>query len=338
MKYLIAILVFVTSSCASSSVEEKGKFTAPYDGKKFQNIEPTQDKSFFTLLKWKFTSDRAEWPKWVETRPGKVEKNRTVKGEVHWMMINHASVLIQMDGVNILTDPIWSDRTSPVSWAGPKRVTNPGLNFEDLPPIDYVIISHNHYDHLDLPSLKMLKEKFDPLFVVGLKNKKLLESEGITKILEMDWWQEEKRGDITIKFVPAQHWSARSLSDKREALWGGFVIEGSKKVYFAGDTGFGKFFNMIKEKIGSPDLSFLPIGAYEPRWFMKPFHVNPDEAVQGHIQLGSKLSVGVHFGTFQLTDEGYDQPQKDLQVALSKYQVGNFVVPVFGKLEKLIPK
>jgi L-ascorbate metabolism protein UlaG (beta-lactamase superfamily) len=338
MKFTLTILFFLISSCASSSTEEKGKFVAPYDGEKFQNIEPTQDKSFFTLLKWKFTSIPSKWPEWVDTKPGNVLKQRTDNGEIHWMMINHASVLIQMDGVNILTDPIWSERTSPVSWAGPKRVTNPGLKFEDLPPIDYVLISHNHYDHLDLPTLVNLKEKHDSLFIVGLKNRKLLESEGIKKILEMDWWQTETKDAISIKFVPAQHWSARSLSDKREALWGGFVIEGSKKIYFAGDTGYGKFFKLIREKIGSPDISFIPIGAYEPRWFMKPFHVNPEEAVQGHLDLGSKLSVGVHFGTFQLTDEGYDQPAKDLQLALQKYQVGNFLVPTFGKLEIYDPK
>ena len=200
MKFIFLVLFLLLSSCASS--KEKDVFVAPYDGQKFQNIEPTQDKSLFTLIKWRFTRNPSKWPKWVETKPGKVLKKRTDKGEIHWMMINHASVLIQIDGVNILTDPIWSERTSPVSWAGPKRVTNPGIKFEDLPPIDLVVISHNHYDHLDLPTLKRLKEKHDPLFAVGLKSGKLLKGEGITKFVEMDWWQSEKIKDLSVQFVP----------------------------------------------------------------------------------------------------------------------------------------
>jgi L-ascorbate metabolism protein UlaG (beta-lactamase superfamily) len=335
MKFIFLVLFFLLSSCASS--KEKDVFVAPFDGQKFQNIEPTQDKSLFTLIKWRYIRNPGKWPKWVETRPGKVLKKRTDKGEIHWMMINHASVLIQIDGFNILTDPIWSERTSPVSWAGPKRVTNPGIKFEDLPPIDLVVISHNHYDHLDLPTLKRLKNKHDPLFAVGLKSGKLLKGQGITKFVEMDWWQSEKIKDLSVQFVPAQHWSARGLGDKREALWGGFVIQGSQKVYFAGDTGWGTFFKLIREKIGQPDLAFIPIGAYEPRWFMKQFHVNPEEAVRAHIDLGSRYSVGVHFGTFQLTDEGYDQPAKELKEALLKYKIENFVVPTFGKIEVFRP-
>jgi len=322
-------------SCASSS-NQKEIYNAPYDGEKFSNIEPTPGKSFWTVMKWRWTRKSGFWPKWVESTPGKIAKQRTDKGEVHWMMINHASVLIQIDGVNIITDPIWSKRPSPVSFAGPTRVRDAGIKFEDLPPIDYVLISHNHYDHLDLDTLVRLKKDHNPLFVVGLKNKKTLENEGITKILEMDWWQEEVTEKIKIKFVPAQHWSARGLTDRKKALWGGFVIEGSKKVYFAGDTGWGKFFKMIREKIGSPDLSFIPIGAYEPRWFMKYHHINPEEAVKAHVDLGSKLSVGVHFGTFEgLTDEAYNQPPKELKEAMTKYNVSNFVVPSFGKIVPL---
>src|SRR5690606_12455675 len=162
---------------------------------------------------------------------------------------------IQIDGLNIITDPIWSERTSPVSFAGPKRVRAPGMTFESLPPIDVVLISHNHYDHLDLPTLERLKDAFNPIFVVGLKNRELLESVGIKNIVELDWWQKQKIKNMDFTFVPAQHWSARGLFDKRKMLWGGFVIEGSKRIYFAGDTGYGKFFKTIKEKIGEPDLS-----------------------------------------------------------------------------------
>ena len=312
--------------------ETKG---APFDGVKFENLEPVPDKPLTALIKWKITESQTEWPKWVESATGNILKNKTENGEVHWNVINHATVLIQIDGINILTDPIWSERTSPVSFAGPKRVRNPGLKFEDLPPIDFVLISHNHYDHLDLPTLKRLKDKHDPTFIVGLKNRELLESDGVTKVLEMDWWQILELGELKFHFLPAQHWSARGMFDKREALWGGFMIEGSSRVYFAGDTGWGSFFELIREKIGAPDLSFIPIGAYAPRWFMKNFHINPDESVRAHKVLQSKQSIGIHFGTFQLTNEGIDDPIKELNKAKSKHSVDHFDVPVFGETQIL---
>lgn len=304
---------------------------APFDGERFQNLEPAPDKPLLDLLKWKFLGDKKLWPIWIESAPGNILKERTEKDETHWNVINHATVLIQMDGLNILTDPIWSERTSPLSFVGPKRVRKPGLKFESLPEIDIVLISHNHYDHLDIPTLLQLKEKFNPLFIVGLKNRELLESEGIQKIVEMDWWQQQQVGALKIHFVPAQHWSARGLFDKRKALWGGFVLEGSSKVYFAGDTGWGSFFQLIKDRIGSPDLAFLPIGSYAPRWFMKNYHINPHEAVKAHKVLGVRKSVGIHFGTFQLTDEGIDDPIDDLKLAKQQQAVEAFEVPVFGE-------
>lgn len=304
---------------------------APFDGERFDNLEPVADKPFTQLLKWKFTSEAKPWPKWIDSLPGSILKSRTSKGEIHWNVVNHATVLIQIDGVNILTDPVWSERVSPFSFAGPKRSRAPGLTFESLPPIDLVLISHNHYDHLDLDTLKRLKEAHDPIFLVGLKSAPLLESVGIAKIIELDWWQKTNLNNLGISFVPAKHWSARGLFDKRKMLWGGFVIEGSSKIYFAGDTGMGSFFKLIKEKIGSPDLAFIPIGAYEPRWFMKNFHLNPEEAVLAHIDLGATKSVGIHFGTFQLTDEGLNDPAEDLEKAKIKNQISEFVVPNFGE-------
>lgn len=304
---------------------------APFDGERFDNLEPVPDKPFTTVMKWRLTSEPIAWPEWVESIPGSVLKERTNSGEVHWNVINHASVLIQIDGINIITDPVWSDRTSPVSFAGPKRVRAPGLTFESLPPIDFVLISHNHYDHLDQPTLKRLKEAHDPTFIVGLKNKPLLEEVGITKIIEMDWWQKQSVNNLQITFVPAQHWSARGLFDKRKMLWGGFIIEGSKRVYFAGDTGWGSFFKLIREKVGEPDLAFIPIGAYAPRWFMKNFHINPEEAVNAHLDLGAKQSVGIHFGTFQLTDEGINDPIVELERIKVSKSIADFLVPKFGE-------
>lgn len=304
---------------------------APFDGERFENLEPVPDKPFFQLLKWKLSGSAIAWPDWIDSFPSSVLKARSNKNEIHWTFINHASVLLQIDGVNILTDPIWSDRASPVPFLGPKRVRAAGIAFENLPPIDVVMISHNHYDHLDLATLERLKNDFDPIFLVGLKNGALLESVGIKKIVEMDWWQKYQHADLNIIFVPAQHWSARGFFDKRKMLWGGFVIEGSQRVYFAGDTGWGSFFKLIREKIGVPDLAFIPIGAYEPRWFMKGFHINPMEAVKAHQILGAKQSAGIHFGTFQLTDEGVNDPIKDLEAAKVALKVSDFVVPNFGE-------
>jgi len=324
------LLLFFLLGCASEDF--KNPYNAPYDGKKFENIEPFAPKSFFNLLKWKFfKNDRKEWPEWVDLPLGNKPKERTLKGELIYTLINHATVLLQVDGVNILTDPIWSERTSPVSFMGPKRVHRPTIKFEDLPPIDVVVVSHNHYDHLDIPTLKKLSEKHSPKILVGLKNGELLESEGIKNFIEMDWYQKFEYKNVKITFMPNQHWSARGLFDKFETLWGGYVVESSKgEIYFAGDTGYGKFFKDIKKKFSNIILSFLPIGAYEPRWFMKAAHVNPVEAVQGHIDLGSRHSVGIHFGTFQLTDEGRNEPVDALYKALEGKNI-SFLVPEFGK-------
>ena len=315
-----------------SSTEFKNPYNAPFDGTKFENLEPFPPNSFLTLLKWKlFKNDRKEWPEWIDLPVGEKPKERTAKGEIIYTVVNHATVLLQVDGVNILTDPIWSERTSPVSFLGPKRVHRPTIKFEDLPPIDLVVISHNHYDHLDIPTLKRLSDRYSPKILVGLKNGELLKNEGIKNFIEMDWHQELEYKDLKITFMPNQHWSARGLFDKFETLWGGYIVESDKgQIYFAGDTGYGKFFKEIKKSFSNIILSFLPIGAYEPRWFMKPAHINPQEAVQGHEELGSRHSVGVHFGTFQLTDEGRDEPVEALKKALEGKDI-SFLIPEFGK-------
>lgn len=306
--------------------------TAPYDGEKFNNLEPFKDKSFSDLLRWRFKTVQEKWPERVETPTTKPSLERVYGDSIHYTLIGHATVLIQVNGINILTDPVYAQRSSPVSWAGPKRVRRPAINFDDLPIIDVVIISHNHYDHLDLETLKRLGKKFNPHFFVGLKNGKLLKAEGIERVVEMDWWQKSEYKDLKIHFVPAQHWSARGLFDRFETLWGGFFIEvNEKKIYFAGDTGYGKFFSLIKEKLGAPDLSFIPIGAYEPRWFMKDSHINPEDAVKAHHDLGSSVSVGMHFETFQLTNEAFDTPRKEFNEAWkASKKKGQFFAPEFG--------
>jgi len=324
---MFTVLLF---SCTS---QPHAKTNAPFDGVKFDNIEPFEDKSIFELLKWKIESisESTPWPDEIDSKQFKPSSQRSVKPII--TVINHASVLIQVDNINILTDPHYSLRASPVQFAGPKRFVKPGIAFDDLPSIDIVLISHNHYDHLDLDTLKRLNDRDAPQIVAGLKTKSFLEDNGINAAVDLDWWQSITTNNTKITFVPSQHWSARGIFDKREMLWGGFYIENAYKIYFAGDTGYGKFFKTIKEKLGAPDLSLIPIGAYEPRWFMKDAHLNPKDSLQAFKDLESKKMIGIHFGTFKLTDEGYNDPIETLKEEIKKLNMDplKVIIPTFGK-------
>jgi L-ascorbate metabolism protein UlaG (beta-lactamase superfamily) len=234
--------------------------------------------------------------------------------------INHATVLVQVAGLNILTDPVWSKRVSPVTFAGPKRVRDPGIPIEALPEIDLILVSHNHYDHLDTASLKKLRQQQEkePVIVSGLGNAKLLRKQGYTNALELDWGEHTQVGAATVHFVECQHRSGRGAFDQMKTLWGSFVAETPEgAIYFAGDTGYSPHFKAQGEQYGPFALSLLPIGAYEPRWFMKDIHLNPEEAVQAHLDLNSQQSLGIHFGVFQLTWEEIDSPIIDLEAALN---------------------
>jgi L-ascorbate metabolism protein UlaG (beta-lactamase superfamily) len=281
-----------------------------FDGERFWNLDrsKTIKKGFRDVLKWKLSPrPLGAWPTRIENKFIPELPRSLDAGQVAVTGINHATDLIQFQGLNLLTDPVFSERVSPVSWIGPRRVRPPGVAFDALPRIDVVLISHNHYDHMDLPTLVRLYRRDRPRFIVPLGNARILS--GIAGVVELDWWQDLSVDDATITLVPVQHWSGRSLFDRRRALWGGFHIRrGAATAFFAGDTGYGDHFAMIRERLGSPGLSILPIGAYEPRWFMKDQHINPDEAVRAHLDLGSRVSVGMHFGTFRLTDEGIDDP------------------------------
>lgn len=327
IKFLLLSFLFTTIALAKNY-----PLSDHYDGKVFFNPQNHTLKSFWEVLVWKWTADQAEWPESVPNTNYPLPKLQDQGGLLTF--INHASFLLQLPGISLITDPIFSDRASPVTFAGPKRVRPPGQTLEILPPIDVVLVSHNHYDHLDIESLVQLDKKYQPLFLVPLGNAELLLKAGIQNVKELDWWEEVKVKETRIVFTPSHHWSARTLFDKCETLWGSFFIEHlGKKVYFAGDTGAGPHFRDIKVRLGSPDISLLPIGAYEPRWFMKYHHVNPEEAVEAHLQLESALSFGMHFGTFQLTDESYDQPVKDLKEALEKMKVDSnrFRILDFGE-------
>jgi len=234
--------------------------------------------------------------------------------------VNHATFLIQAGGIAILTDPVWSDRASPFRRIGPKRVRRPGVAFEDLPTIDVILLSHNHYDHLDIATQTQLRQSFAPTLLAAVGDARVVGPIGFKDMRELDWWGEIQINDmLKVTFVPAQHFSARGLFDRQKSLWGGYMIEScGRRIYFAGDTGYSTHFSDIKARLGSPDIAMLGIGAYEPRWFMKPIHMNPAEAVCAHRDLDSRHSIGMHFGTFQLTAEAIDQPQADLRRALSE--------------------
>ena len=232
--------------------------------------------------------------------------------------VNHATVLIQTAGLNFLTDPIWSHRTSPVTWAGPVRARPPGIRFEDLPTIQVVLISHNHYDHMDRATIERLHQAHDPIFIVSLGNARLLRSWGIERVWEIDWWHYYAMGrGVRVVSVPAQHFSGRGLCDRNATLWTGFVITGQGgSVYFAGDTGHGPHFQQINQVYGKIRLAILPIGAFRPRWIMSRIHLSPAEAVRAHQVLRAHTSLAMHHGTFQLSDDGEDEPPRRLSRAI----------------------
>lgn len=301
---------------------------------KFSNLEPFADKSLWDVIKWQLTGEQVDWPQWKDYPQYSLDRARVTGDDLSFAVINHATILIQWRGMNIITDPIYAERASPFTWIGPKRVRAPGIAFDELPVIDVILISHNHYDHLDLETLSRLQRRDDPLILLGLNNGQLLTDSGIDNYQEMDWWDSIQLNSLNFHFVPAQHWSSRGIFDHRETLWGGFSITdpAGKHLYFAGDTGYGSFFTRIKHKYGPPDLAFIPIGAYEPRWFMQQQHLNPQDALMAHQDLHSRYSVGIHFETFQLTDEAFQQPRSTLteEWQAGKYQ-GRFLVPTFGK-------
>jgi L-ascorbate metabolism protein UlaG (beta-lactamase superfamily) len=240
--------------------------------------------------------------------------------------VGHASFLLQTGGLNILIDPVWSERVSPVSFAGPKRINAPGIAFEDLPPIDVVLVSHNHYDHMDVATLKRLAAAHGSRIVTPLGNDAILREGGVPgRIDAHDWGDRVELSDrVAVHLEQALHWSARGMLDRLHALWAAFVIEApGGTIYFAGDTGFGSgaHFEAVREKFGPPRLALLPIGAYEPRWFMKDQHMNPDEAVQAFLKSGAHQALAFHWGTFRLTDEGPERPTEALGAALKEHGV-----------------
>jgi len=307
-----------------------------FDGLRFFNPgQPQTDRSLRDLWRWRAERAAVPWPTQVAVTPivpeARVEQMRIT-------MVGHATLLIQVAGINILTDPVWSDRSSPVTFAGPRRVTAPGIALNDLPPIDVVLVSHNHYDHLDLASLRHIHDRHHPAMFMPLGNDAIVRSAiADARISVGDWGSSIPIGpSATATLTRANHWSNRGLRDRRMALWAGFLVRtGRGSVWFAGDTGYGDgtIFRDIRSRYGVPDVALIPIGAYEPRWFMAAQHVDPQAAVRVFQDIGARRALGIHWGTFRLTDEGRESPRQELSEALARAGVdaGHFIAAEPGQ-------
>jgi L-ascorbate metabolism protein UlaG (beta-lactamase superfamily) len=301
-----------------------GPVSDHFDGLRFFNPDhPDTDRSLRQMLQWKLGEKAADWPSAV---PGRQAVPDARVDGLRITMVGHATLLIQAAGLNLLTDPVWSDRSSPVSFAGPRRVTPPGIAFESLPPIDAVLLSHNHYDHLDIATLRHLHAAHDPLIVTPLGNDAIVRKAiPQARLLTGDWGDRlPLAGGAEVHIVPAYHWSARGMGDRRMALWGGFMLRTrAGLVYFAGDTGYGDgaIFRAMRQTYGAVDVALLPIGAYAPRWFMADQHTDPDDAVRILLDLDARHAVGIHWGSFQLTDEAREEPRDLLHRALRERSI-----------------
>lgn len=291
------------------------------------NNSPQDDHGLASFLKWQWDTAGKDWQSAtlpVINTPAARLQNAKQDSQITW--IGHSSFLIQHAGSNILTDPLFSERTSPVQWAGPKRLTPLPFELNTLPPIHAVVISHSHYDHLDRNTVLALQKHSAPRFYVPMGLAAWFRNEGIKNVVELNWWQHHAQpsppnnpnGDWLFTAVPAQHFSGRTATDRNKTLWAGWVMQqGKHKIYFAGDTGYSDDFKHIGDYFGGVDLALIPIGAYSPRWFMKPMHINPQEALNIHQDVRAKQSIGMHWGTFRLTDEPLIEPKQQLQALMA---------------------
>jgi len=299
------------------------------------NYGPPGGRPFSDLLRWFFDRSTNGLPKAPSThvngydfpmaRPD-LEYLRMNRADTTATWVGHATLFVQLGGLNILTDPHFSERAFMVQFAGPKRMGPLPMRLQDLPRIDLVLISHNHYDHLDRDTVLALEAQpgGGPLFVAPLGVDRWLAEEGVRRIERFDWWERRTVMGVDVHFVPAQHWSSRTPWDRNATLWGGWVVKTQDfSFYFAGDTGYSKDFKDIGERFGGFDLAAIPVGAYLPRWFMKEQHVNPEEAVLIHKDVRARRSIGIHWGTFELTDESLDEPIGELPVARRKHGVAD---------------
>ncbi len=310
----------------------------------FRNIHPHPPKRNFWKWQWDrllhgIPDDPPGGYDFPQKRPDAAFL-RANRNEPTLTWLGHATFLLQIGGVNILTDPHLTKRASPLSWAGPKRHVEPPLSFDELPHIDIVVVSHSHYDHLDTGTLRRLAAQpgGPPRYYVGLGLAAWARDHDIPNVAELDWWQNVEQDDIRLHFVPVQHWSARTPWDRDRTLWGAWVIEyGDARFFFGGDFGYSQDLADARARFGGFDLAMIPVGAYEPRWFMKTMHVNPEEAVKAHVDLNARYSVGMHWGTFRLTDERLDEPPLKLAEALERAGVSpqRFFLMQHGETRRL---
>lgn len=306
-----------------------------FDGTRFYNPTGANGQPI-TALPQLFRTPRKAWPAKVPVIP----RRPPALGDAAAVLtfIGHSTWLIQAGEETILTDPMYADRAGPFNIVGPRRVREPAVPFDWLPRISLVLLSHNHYDHCDVRTLRRLRTAFNPLVVTPVGNGRLLRSIDVRRVEELDWWERAKTARLPVTLTPAQHFSARGPHDRNRALWGGFTVEvNGRRIYFAGDSGYSPMFRDIGRRCRPIDLALLPIGAYEPRWFMRDIHMNPDEAVRAHLDLQAKQSLGMHFGTFQLTTEAIDEPLRALAVAQRDHHVPDdrFQVLDFGESFRL---
>ncbi len=331
--YITVLTVIMSTSLLAQAHHTQKGFRNPYPG--------FEDRGLSDIFKWAVVDrirgkkpghpNRYHFPS-VENDGAYLRKNKT-EFTVTW--VGHSTLLIQLDGVNILTDPVWSERASPVQFAGPKRFTPPGLAFDDLPEIDVVLISHDHYDHLDKGTIKKLGNK--PLYFVPLGVGKLLRGWGIDHVIELDWKDANKFNSIEFICLPAQHFSGRSLNDRNKRLWCSWLIKGKeRKIYFGGDSGYFPGFAEIGEKYGPIDFAALPIGAFRPIWFMGPVHMSPKQALQAMRDLKADTFIPIHWGTFDLADDLLDEPPRLLrkEIAKQKLNPDKFWLLKFGETRK----
>ena len=293
------------------------------------------EKSFQDLLKWA-TDD-------IETKIDYIEISNDWESldfeedDNYGVWVGHSTFLIKKNGITILTDPVFSDRASPFKNIGPKRLIPPAIPLKKLPEIDFITISHNHYDHLDIRSLKDLYSlNSNTIFLVPAGDKKLLERQKIENVYEYEWWEGYLSDELKITFTPVQHWSKRGLFDRNKSLWGGWFFEFNDfSIFHAGDTGYSEDFKSTRMKLGSPKYAFIPIGAYDPEWFMAESHVNPEDAVQIMLDLGAENSFGMHWATFKLTDEDTLEPRERLDAEVKNKKINSFIAPIPGSIINL---
>jgi L-ascorbate metabolism protein UlaG (beta-lactamase superfamily) len=294
----------------------EGPVSDHFDGTYFVDPDGMPPKSFPDLVRWWFSNGKSPWPARAPSRFTDTPPPRVTQG-LRISYVGHASLLMQTAGLNILIDPVWSERASPVSFAGPKRVNDPGIPFASLPPIDVVLVSHNHYDHLDAATLSDLAAAHRPRVITPLGNDAIMREHDPAIAAEAhDWHDTVDLGNrVTVTLVPLRHWSARGFLDRNKALWAGFVIATpAGRIYHVADSGYGegRHFRAARERYGPFRLAVLPIGAYEPRWFMRDQHMNPEETVKAFADCGAELALAHHHGTFHLTDEPIDAPEQTL--------------------------